>query len=207
MAKATSKQWLRRQHNDPWVKDARRSHYRSRAVYKLIEIDKQNSLFQRGQRVIELGSAPGSWSQYCSERIGKKGHLLAIDLLPMEKIDGVLFMQGDFTEKMFYDQLIQIANIDNVGADVVISDIAPDLSGIRATDQARSLHLAELAYELSCKLLKPSGNMLVKVFQGEGINGYSRQLAESFHKVISKKPRASRKDSREFYFLAQDFRL
>jgi 23S rRNA (uridine2552-2'-O)-methyltransferase len=206
MAKSSSKKnWLARQQKDPYVKQAQQSHYRSRAVYKLIEIDDKDHLFKQGQTIIDLGAAPGSWSQYVSEKIGNKGRLIAIDILPMEPVDNTLFIKGDFTEQSVYEQCLQA--MENSRADLVISDMAPNLSGIRAADQARSLYLAELSLELAKSVLKQGGDMLVKVFEGEGIDRYRHDLKEHFGKVIVRKPGASRDDSREFYVLAQCFRL
>jgi len=206
MAKGSSKKhWLARQKKDPYVKQAQQSHYRSRAVYKLIEIDDKDHLFKQGQTIIDLGAAPGSWSQYASEKIGNNGRLIAIDILPMEPIDNTLFIRGDFTDQSVYEQCLQA--VDNIPADLVISDMAPNLSGIRAADQARSLYLAELSFELAKSVLKKGGDLLVKVFEGEGTDTYRHDLKEYFEKVIVRKPKASRDDSREFYVLARAFRL
>ncbi len=206
MAKGSSKNnWLARQQKDPYVKQAQKSHYRSRAVYKLIEIDERDHLFKQGQVVIDLGAAPGSWSQYVSEKIGHEGRLLAIDILPMEPIDNTLFIEGDFTEQSVYEECLQAMN--NARADLVISDMAPNLSGIRVADQARALHLAELSFDLAKSVLKAGGDMLVKVFEGEGTDRYRHELKEHFGKIIVRKPKASRDDSREFYVLAKTFRL
>ena len=159
MAKGSSKKnWLARQQKDPYVKQAQQSHYRSRAVYKLIEIDDKDHLFKQGQTIIDLGAAPGSWSQYVSEKIGNRGQLIAIDILPMQPVDNTLFIEGDFTEQSVYEQCLQA--MENTRADLVISDMAPNLSGIRAADQARSLYLAELSFDLAKSVLKQGGDML-----------------------------------------------
>ncbi len=206
MAKGSSKKnWLARQQKDSYVKQAQQSHYRSRAVYKLIEIDERDHLFKQGQVVIDLGAAPGSWSQYVSEKIGHEGRLLAIDILPIEPIDNTLIIEGDITEQSVYEECLQAMN--NARADLVISDMAPNLSGIRVADQARSLHLAELSFDLAKSVLKAGGDMLVKVFEGEGTDRYRHELKEHFGKIIVRKPKASRDDSREFYVLAKTFRL
>jgi len=206
MAKGSSKKrWLNRQQKDPFVKQAQQSHYRSRAVYKLIEIDDRDHLFQQGQSVIDLGAAPGSWSQYVSEKIGRQGHLLAVDILPMDPIDNTLFIKGNITERPVVEQCLQAMSHGKV--DLVISDMAPNLSGIRVTDQARSLYLAELSFDLARTVLKQGGDMLVKLFEGEGTELYRDELKEHFGKVIIRKPKASREDSREFYVLARAFRL
>ncbi len=206
MAKASSKKhWLTRQQKDPYVRQAQQSHYRSRAVYKLIEIDEKDHLFKQGQTIVDLGAAPGSWSQYVSEKIGNKGRLIAIDILPIQPIDNTLFIKGDFTEQSVYEQCLQA--IESTRADLVISDMAPNLSGIRAADQARSLYLAELSFDLAKTVLKKGGDMLVKVFEGEGTDTYRHDLKEHFAKIVVRKPKASRDDSREFYVLARTFRL
>ncbi len=206
MTKGSSKKhWLTRQQKDPYVKQAQQSHYRSRAVYKLIEIDEKDHLFQQGQIVIDLGAAPGSWSQYVSEKIGHQGRLIAVDVLPMDPIDNTLFIKGDFTEQPVVEQCWQAINHDK--ADLVISDMAPNLSGIRATDQTRSLYLAELSFDLAKNVLRQGGDMLVKLFEGEGTDLYRQGLKEHFGKIIVRKPKASRDDSREFYVLARAFRL
>ncbi len=200
-----SARWKQRQEKDPFVKQAQQSHYRSRAVFKLKEIDKKDRLFSQGQTVIDLGAAPGSWSQYASEQVGPQGKLIAIDVLPMAPVDNVLFIQGDFTEQAIYDECMQQVNGRSV--DLVISDMAPNLSGIKATDQARSIYLAELAKDLACQVLKPGGSLLVKVFQGEGIDQFKQDLMEHFQKIVTRKPEASRKNSPEFYVLARVFKI
>jgi len=206
MAKGSSnKHWLARHQKDPYVKQAQQSHYRSRAVYKLIEIDEKDRLFRQGQTIIDLGAAPGSWSQYVSEKIGHQGRLIAIDILPMDPIANTLFIKGDFTEQPVVTQCLQAINHGK--ADLVISDMAPNLSGIRAMDQAHSLYLAELSFELAKSVLKQGGDMLVKLFEGEGTDRYRHELKEHFEKVIVRKPKASRDGSREFYVLARTFRL
>ena len=206
MSKGSSKKhWLARQQKDPYVKQAQQSHYRSRAVYKLIEIDEKDHLFQQGQSVIDLGAAPGSWSQYVSKKIGHQGRLIAIDILPMDPVANTLFIKGDFTDQPVVEQCLRAMNHGR--ADLVISDMSPNLSGIRATDQARSLNLAELTYDLAKSVLKQGGDMLVKLFEGEGTELYRRDLKEHFGKIIVRKPKASRGDSREFYVLARTFRL
>ncbi len=203
--KKPSKEWVQKQNNDPYVKQARESHYRSRAVYKLQEIDKKDGLIKPNYCVVDLGSAPGSWSQYVSERIGANGRVIAVDILPMEPIEGVLFTQGDFTdetvEKAFLHQ------IGEKGADLVISDMAPNLSGIRDSDQARSMAMAELIYDFCHQALKPGGDLLIKLFEGSGTSEYRQLLKQHFDKVMTRKPGASRDKSREFYILARSYRL
>ncbi len=202
MAKS-GKQWLQRQNRDPYVKQARSADFRSRAVFKLKEIDQRDRIFHPGQVVVDLGAAPGSWSQYASQRIGLRGMVLAVDILEMEPIANVLFIKGDFSEPEIFEQCI--GNLPDHAADLVISDMAPNLSGIRSTDQARSMYLAELVYDFSCRILKVEGTMLVKMFQGQGADEYTRSLRKRFRRVVVRKPGASRDKSREFYILAQGY--
>ena len=198
-----SKRWLQRQQRDQFVRQAQQSEYRSRAVYKLREIDERDRLINPGQRIIDLGSAPGSWSQYAISRTGPGGLVLAVDCLPMTPIDNVLFIQGDFTDQVTLDRCLACLGDD--GADLVLSDMAPNISGIRATDQARSIYLAELAKDLAIRVLRKKGDLLIKLFQGEGTDPFRESLKEHFGRVLTRKPRASRDDSREFYLLARDF--
>lgn len=187
MVKSSSnKHWLQRQRKDQFVKQAHRSHYRSRAVYKLKEIDQKDQLFSKGQTVIDLGAAPGSWSQYASERIEQQGKVIAVDILPMEPIDNVLFIQGDFTEQAIYEQCMQGLNSRSV--DLVISDMAPNLSGIRVSDQVRGIYLAELCRDLAFQVLKPGGILLIKIFQGESINELSGSAPFIFTLFSSRVP-------------------
>ena len=203
--KKPSKEWVQKQNSDPYVKQARESHYRSRAVYKLQEIDKKDGLIKPSYCVVDLGSAPGSWSQYAAERIGANGRVVAVDILPMDPINGVLFTQGDFTEEE-----VEKAFLEQVGeqkVDLVISDMAPNLTGIRVTDQARSMAMAELVHDFCLKVLKPGGDLLIKLFEGAGTNEYRQLLQEHFTKVMTRKPGASRDKSREFYILARSYKL
>ncbi len=206
MVKSTSKNnWLARQQKDPYVKQAQESHYRSRAVYKLIEIDERDRLFRQGQKVIDLGAAPGSWSQYVGEKIGSVGQLIAVDVLPIAPVNNMLVIEGDFTERSVYDKCLQVMN--NTRADLVISDMSPNLSGIKIADQSRSLALAELSFDLAKDVLKTGGDMLVKLFEGAGTDKYRYDLKRYFEKIVIRKPNASRNDSGEFYVLAKTFRL
>ena len=204
MAKS-SRRWVQEHARDPYVRQARQSQYRSRAVYKLMEIDKQDHLFHRGQTVIDLGAAPGSWSQFASERVSAQGKVIAVDILPMEPVSDVLFIRGDFTEQQTADECLRC--LSGAKVDLVISDMAPNISGIRHTDQARTMYLAELVFEFACTVLKPEGNLLVKVFQGADIEPYRRRLVEVFQRVKHRKPKASRDVSREFYMLAQGYHV
>ena len=203
--KKPNKQWVESQNKDQYVKRARDSHYRSRAVYKLQQIDEKDKLIQAGNRVVDLGSAPGGWSQYARERVGVNGKVIAVDILPMEPIADVHFIQGDFTETEIEKACLEQTNKD--GVDLVISDMAPNLSGIRATDQARSMALAELAYDFCHNALKPGGHFLIKLFEGAGAQAYRQALKEHFAQVLTRKPDASRNNSREFYVLARSYKL
>ncbi len=199
----SSSRWLQRQKKDPYVKQAQQSHYRSRAVYKLKEINEKDHLLKKGQTIIDLGSAPGSWSQYAAEQVGASGRVLAIDLLDMEPVTNVLFIKGDFTDSAVYEQCVNL--LERSQADLVISDMAPNLSGIKSSDQAKSIALGELALELARQVLRPGGDLLVKVFEGAGSTEFRRVLKEHFRQVLTRKPQASRSDSREFYLLARGF--
>ncbi|MBF8268952.1 MAG: 23S rRNA methyltransferase [Gammaproteobacteria bacterium] len=201
----SSRRWVQEHERDPYVRQARQSQYRSRAVYKLMEIDRQDHLFRRGQTVIDLGAAPGSWSQFASERVGAQGKVIAVDILTMEPVPDVLFIMGDFTEQQTVDDCLRCLSGSRV--DLVISDMAPNISGIRHTDQARSMYLAELVFEFSTAVLKPGGNLLVKVFQGADVEPYRRRLVDVFQRVKHRKPKASRDSSREFYMLAQGYNV
>lgn len=200
-----SKSWLQRQQRDPFVKRSREEKYRSRAVYKLMEIDRRDRLFRRGQAVIDLGAAPGGWSQYAAAQVDGGGRVIAVDILEMEVLAGVDFIHGDFTEVAVLDAVF--ADLGERRADLVISDMAPNLSGIRVTDQARSMHLAELALDCAQRVLGPGGDFLVKVFEGAGTEEFRRELNQQFQKVSIRKPEASRDGSREFYMLARHYNV
>jgi 23S rRNA (uridine2552-2'-O)-methyltransferase len=205
MAKKSNKQWLHAQNKDQYVKQARESHYRSRAIYKLQEIDQKDKLIKPNACVVDLGSAPGSWSQYVSEQVKANGRVISVDILPMEPIERVLFVLGDFTDESVEKECL--GHIGKQGADLVISDMAPNLTGIRITDQARSLALAELVYDFCHGALKPGGDLVIKLFEGAGTDEYRQLLKERFAKVMTRKPGASRDQSREFYVLARSYRL
>jgi 23S rRNA (uridine2552-2'-O)-methyltransferase len=197
----SSKQWLRRHVNDPYVQRSKKEGYRSRAAYKLIEIDDRDRLLKPGQRVIDLGSAPGGWSQVVAKRVGASGHVLGVDLLPMEPVAGVDFLQADFSTRR------GLAAIDEAMggnlADVVLSDMSPNLTGIAVSDQARSMELTELARDFALAHLTPDGSFLVKIFQGAGYDEYLKSLRGAFRKVVVRKPDASRDESAEQYLLAR----
>ena len=197
----SDKRWLQRQNRDPYVKLARNSNYRSRAVYKLQEIDQKDRLLHPGQLVVDLGAAPGSWSQYVSEKVRPTGKVIALDILEMQAIHEVEFIQGDFTEQQVFDQCLQ--SLSGRHADLVISDLSPNLTGIRDTDQARSMYLAELVLDFACQVLTPRGGLLLKVFEGSGMGQFKKSLHQQFQRVSIRKPDASRSGSREFYILAR----
>jgi len=199
------KAWLQRQKNDPFVKQAQKLKYRSRAVFKLEEIDKRDHLFKPGQIVVELGAAPGSWSQYVAEKVQPDGKVVAVDILEMEPVRHVEFIQGDFTDDRIFEQCLH--SLEGRKADIVISDLAPNLTGIRDTDLARSLHLAELVLDFAIHALASQGSLLIKVFQGPGVDHFRQELSKHFQKVMTRKPEASRSDSREFYILARRTRV
>ena len=200
----TSKGWMREHVTDPYVQLANKEGYRSRAVYKLIELDERDHLLKPGMTVVDLGAAPGGWTQVAAKKIGLSGVLVAFDILPMEPVHGALFIQGDFREDAALAQLD--AALHGRPVDLVISDMAPNISGIGVADQARSMHLAELALEFSRQRLKPGGNFLVKVFQGEGFDDFVREMRASFSQVLIRKPKASRDRSTEVYMLGKGLR-
>jgi 23S rRNA (uridine2552-2'-O)-methyltransferase len=195
----TSKAWMQEHVNDPYVKLAQKDGYRARAAYKLIEIDDKDRLIKPGMVVVDLGSTPGSWSQVAIQRLKNNGRVIALDLLPMVGIPGVEFIQGDFREDEILEQLEEKLNGQQI--DLVISDMAPNISGISSVDQPNAVYLTELAVEFSLKWLKPEGNFLVKVFVGSGFEEIVKIMRESFEKVVTRKPKASRDRSTEVYLL------
>ena len=204
MAKSkSSKGWLKEHFDDEYVRRSQQDGYRSRAIYKLIEIDKKDHLIKPGMTIIDLGAAPGGWSEYCVKKLGKNGTVVALDILPMEPIDEVTIIQGDFREDAVFEELMAVMN--NGRADLVISDMAPNISGMESVDMPRAYHLCELALDLARQVLKPGGGLLVKLFQGEGFEAYNKELKTSFSKVVMRKPKASRARSREIYALATGF--
>ena len=209
MAKSkSSKSWLKEHFDDEYVRRSQQDGYRSRAIYKLIEIDKKDHLVKPGMTIIDLGAAPGGWSEYCVKKLGKKGHMIALDILPMEPIEGVTIIEGDFREDAVFEELMAVmqdGSIENGQADLVISDMAPNMSGMGSVDMPRAYYLCELALDLARQVLKPGGGLLVKLFQGEGFETYNKELKSSFAKVVMRKPNASRARSREIYALATGF--
>jgi 23S rRNA (uridine2552-2'-O)-methyltransferase len=201
----SSPRWLKEHFADPFVQRARSEGWRSRAVFKLEEIDRREHLLRPGQVCLDLGAAPGAWSQYARKRVGAKGRVVASDMLPMPELPGVQFVQGDFREEAVFQQLLALLPARAV--DVVLSDMAPNLSGVDAIDQPRSLHLAELALDLAGRVLKPGGDALIKVFQGAGFKELVQGARGSFARVRLVKPQASRSRSAEMYLLAMQFRL
>lgn len=195
---------MREHFNDMYVKQSQRDGYRSRAVYKLIEIQQKDKLIHPGNFVVDLGAAPGGWSQLAAEWVGRKGKVIALDILPIDPIEDVEIIQGDFTEDSVLEQLLQ--NIGSRKADLVMSDMAPNISGIRAVDQPRSMLLVELALDLAQNVLRPQGDLLMKVFQGEGFDEILKQLRHHFKKVVTRKPKASKPKSREVYLLARSYK-
>ena len=201
----SSGRWLKEHFDDRFVQQSLKDGYRSRASYKLLEIDNRDRLFHPGVNVVlDLGAAPGGWSQVAVERVRGHGRVVASDILPMNPIAGVVFVQGDFTD----DTVLQaiLAETGSSGTDLVISDMAPNMSGVKAVDQPRAMHLAELALDLAVQTLKPGGAFLTKIFHGEGFDEYLRAMCKSFGKVMTRKPLASRTRSRETYLLGKDFR-
>ena len=200
----SSSRWLKEHVNDPYVKQAQRDGYRSRASYKLIELNEKDRLIRPGMLVMDLGSAPGGWSQVAGRIVGDKGRVLASDILPMDSLENVDFIQGDFTDDKVFQQLLD--KLDGRQPDLIISDIAPNISGVAAADQAASMYLVELVLDMVRRVLKPGGNFAVKVFQGEGSDAYLKDVRTSFEKVVVRKPDASRSRSSEVYFVAKGFK-
>jgi len=201
----TSKKWLHEHFDDPYVKKAQQEGWRSRAIYKLIEIDERDRLLKPGMTVIDLGAAPGGWSEYAARKVGDKGRVIALDLLPMDAIAGVEFIEGDFREAAVYERLLAVVGERPV--DLVMSDMAPNMSGMKAVDQPRAMYLAELSLELAQKVLKPGGDMLIKAFTGEGLDEFKREIRQHFGKLIVRKPKASRSRSPEIYLLARGYNV
>lgn len=204
MVKSSSRRWLQRQAKDPYVKAAKRQGLRSRASFKLAEVQEKDRLFRPGQWVLDLGAAPGGWCQMATQWIGPRGHVVAVDLLPMAAIAGVTFIQGDFQDDATAARIREALGDHQVA--IVMSDIAPNITGIRAVDQPRSMRLAELAWEMAQQVLAPGGHFLIKVFQGEGFEDFVRSLRKSFDKVVIRKPPASRSESREHYILGKGYK-
>ncbi|MCP5162701.1 MAG: 23S rRNA (uridine(2552)-2'-O)-methyltransferase RlmE [Hahellaceae bacterium] len=200
----SSGRWLKEHFDDPYVKKSQKDGYRSRASYKLLEIDDKDRLLKPGMLVVDLGSAPGGWSQVAMQRVGDHGKVIASDILPMDSIAGVEFIQGDFTEEEVMEKIL--SSLDGRQADLVISDMAPNMSGMPSVDIPKAMFLVELALDMAQQVLKPGGVFVAKVFQGEGFDELLRQMRQSFTKVYSRKPDASRSRSREIYQVCQGFK-
>ena len=214
MAKSkSSKGWLKEHFDDEYVRRSQQDGYRSRAIYKLIEIDQKDRLLKPGMTIIDLGAAPGGWSEYCVKKLAGKSTIIALDILPMDPIEGVTIIEGDFREQRVFDELMKVmtSNIADQGesrrADLVISDMAPNITGMGSVDMPRAYLLCELALDLARQVLKPGGGLLVKLFQGEGFEAYNNELKASFSRVVMRKPKASRARSREVYALATGFKV
>jgi 23S rRNA (uridine2552-2'-O)-methyltransferase len=197
----SSNDWMKEHFDDHYVKLAQKAGYRSRATFKLEEIDKKDKLIRPGMTVVDLGSAPGGWSDYALRKVGDKGIVVALDILPMTPLTGVHFIEGDFREDSVLDELNAILNGQQI--DLVLSDMAPNITGVSSIDQPSSMYLVELALDFALTNLSKHGNFLVKVFQGEGFEQYMKAMREGFQKVITRKPDASRPRSREVYLLGK----
>lgn len=202
--RSSSQAWLKEHRDDPYVQRAQREGYRSRACYKLLELQDKDRLIRPGMTVVDLGSAPGGWSQVAAELVGHRGRVVASDILHMDSLADVEFIQGDFTEDAVFEQIVEA--IGAAPVDLVMSDMAPNMSGMSEVDQPRSMYLVELALDMACKVLAPGGCFVTKVFQGEGFDELFRQAKGSFGKVLTRKPAASRPRSREVYLVAKAFK-
>jgi len=200
----SSGRWLSRHFRDQYVKRAHQEGARSRATYKLEEIDQRDHLLRPGMVVVDLGAAPGGWSEYAADRVGPSGRVVALDMLAIEPIERVEVLQGDFTETAVLDSLMK--HLGGKRVDLVLSDMAPNISGIASSDQAKAIYLAELALDFAGQTLKPGGSVLIKTFQGAGFPELRKRMMERFEHVLSRKPRASRAESREIYLLGAGFR-
>jgi 23S rRNA (uridine2552-2'-O)-methyltransferase len=200
----TSGRWLQEHVNDPYVKQAQRDGYRSRASYKLLQLDEKDRLIRPGMLIVDLGAAPGGWSQVARRLVGQKGSVLATDLLPMDPLAEVDFVQGDFTDQSVLEQIL--ARLGGRRADLILSDMAPNISGVDSADQASSMYLVELALDFVREALKPRGDFVAKVFQGVGSDDFLKELRGCFEKVSIRKPAASRARSREVYAVAKGFK-
>jgi 23S rRNA (uridine2552-2'-O)-methyltransferase len=203
MAKSKDRSWITRHIRDPYVQQSQRDGYRSRASYKLLEIFGKDALIKPGMMVVDLGAAPGGWSQVAAEQVAPNGSVVALDILPMDGVAGVEVLIGDFTEAAVYDRLLEL--IGDRTTQLVISDMAPNVTGVRDVDQPRSMHLVELATEFAVSVLSPGGSFVTKIFQGQGYDEFVRDLRRVFNRVIVRKPDASRAKSREVYVVATGF--
>lgn len=205
MAKSkSSNRWLEEHFNDHYVKQSQIDGYRSRASYKLLELNEKDKLIRPGMLIVDLGSAPGGWSQVAGRMVGDKGRVVASDILPMDGMEGVDFIQGDFTEEAVLKQIM--GHLNGAQADLVISDMAPNMSGVDAVDQPQAMYLVELAFDMAQQVLKPKGAFVAKVFHGEGFDAFLQDARTRFDKVVIRKPSASRSRSREVYLVAKGFK-
>ena len=202
--KGSSRRWMHEHLNDEYVKKAQKEGYRSRAVFKLIEIIDKKHIIKKGDKVLDLGAAPGGRSQVVSKIVGQTGQVIASDILPIQVISGVDFLQGDFTESSVYEKLLNMTKGQKINT--VLSDMAPNMSGQLSVDQPKSMYLAELSLDMAIKTLIPNGHFVVKVFQGEGFDAYIQIVRQTFKKVVIKKPKASRPRSKEVYLLASQLK-
>jgi 23S rRNA (uridine2552-2'-O)-methyltransferase len=201
----SSRQWLDRHFNDAYVKKAQKAGYRSRAAYKLLEIQEKDRVVKPGMRVVDLGAAPGGWSQIARDLVGDRGQVIALDILPMDPIAGVEFIQGDFRDE---EPLARLRNLlGGEPVDLVISDMAPNVTGMASVDQPRAMYLCELALDFARESLKPGGGFVIKVFQGAGFDEYIKSVRHCFGRVVSRKPASSRAKSREIYLVAGNFKI
>ncbi|MDZ7735728.1 MAG: RlmE family RNA methyltransferase [Gammaproteobacteria bacterium] len=205
MSRSRSRGWFRKHSGDPYVRQARAAKYRARSAFKLAELDRREKLFRPGQTIIDLGAAPGSWSQYARERLGGNGRILAIDRLAMDPIEGVDIIQGDLADPGLVEQCM--IWLGEQRADLVISDAAPNLTGINVTDQANMVELARLLSGMARQTLKPGGHFLIKLFQGVELDAYVTDLREHFREIVTRKPQASKDASREVYVLARGYNV
>ena len=203
--KASSRRWLDRHVNDTYVQRAQVDGYRSRAAYKLLELQERDALLRRGMRVVDLGAAPGGWSQVAAPLLGRKGRIIALDLLPIDPLEGVEVIQGDFRDDEVLANLSAL--LGGEALDLVLSDMAPNVSGMKAVDQPRSIYLVELALDFALETLKPGGALVVKAFHGEGFDELVKSMRRHFQRVVSRKPNASRPQSRETYLVAKGLRV
>ncbi|OGT47193.1 MAG: 23S rRNA methyltransferase [Gammaproteobacteria bacterium RIFCSPHIGHO2_12_FULL_41_20] len=203
--KGSSRRWLNEHFSDTYVKQAKQAGYRSRAAYKLLELQKKDSLFKPGMTVVDLGAAPGGWSQVVAQLVYPGGRVVALDVLPIEAVEGVEVIQGDFQDSAILSMLMD--SLGGAKVDWIISDMAPNLSGINDIDIPRSLGLAELALDFAVRILQPEGGLLVKVFYGEGFEAFLTEIKRYFQRVVIRKPKASRSRSSEAYILARNRRI
>lgn len=199
----SSRRWLKEHFDDEYVKKAKQQGYRSRAMFKLLEIDERDHVLQPGRTVVDLGAAPGGWAQLAVERVGRQGRVVALDILPMENLPGVIFLQGDFTGQEIFDELKKVLDGAEVG--LVMSDLAPNISGVSSVDQPRAMYLAELALEFARKMLAPGGDFVAKVFQGAGFEQFHKEARSLFQLANVRKPKASRARTNEVYIVAKNY--